>query len=145
MERFKFSNFLPSPVVVDRVEYPTAEAAYQAGKTADRDWRLKLAACASPGAAKKMGKRVPLKPGWDRAAEMEKVLRVKFAPGTEWAEALVASGDEDLIEWNSWHDRYWGRCTCDRCGGEGENQLGEMLMRLRKELRERLATATPLP
>ena len=141
MARFMFSNFHPAPITLDRIEYATAEAAYQALKTDDRGWRLQVAACASPGAAKRVGRKVPMTPGFDRLAAMERVLRTKFAPGTDWAATLVDSGAEELIEWNTWHDRFWGRCTCHRCAGFGENHLGRLLMRLRAELVEQAAAA----
>ena len=35
-----------------------------------------------------------------------------------------------LIEGNWWHDYYWGVCS-----GRGKNKLGEILMRVREELR----------
>ena len=47
----------------------------------------------------------------------------------ELAEALLRTDDCELIEGNTWGDRYWG--TVD---GYGENQLGQILMDIRKKL-----------
>lgn len=140
--RFEFSNFTRSPVTVEGLTYATAEAAYQSGKTDDPEWKRRLAATTNPVIAKRLGRRVPLKPGWDRVAEMEKVLRAKFAQGTEWATRLLATWDRELVEANTHHDRWWGRCDCPRCGGKGENQLGKLLMKLRDELRKNAPTST---
>jgi len=46
-------------------------------------------------------------------------------------ERLLATGDQELIEGNTWGDRFWGVCD-----GEGQNQLGRLLMELRNELRD---------
>lgn len=63
-------------------------------------------------------------------------LRYKFAPYTSWTNKLLATGDADaeIIEWNTWHDQFWGKCSCDECGGCGENYLGLELMVIREQL-----------
>ena len=63
------------------------------------------------------------------------LLRVKFAD-PDLRTQLLATGDEELVEGNRWHDRYWGRCYCDKCGGTGQNALGTLLMQIRDELRQ---------
>jgi predicted NAD-dependent protein-ADP-ribosyltransferase YbiA (DUF1768 family) len=60
---------------------------------------------------------------------MEELVRRKFAD-PELAEKLLATGDEELVEGNTWNDRFWGVCR-----GEGRNELGKILMRVRAELR----------
>lgn len=40
--------------------------------------------------------------------------------------ALVGTGDAMLVEGNTWGDKFWGVCR-----GEGENQLGKLLMERR--------------
>jgi predicted NAD-dependent protein-ADP-ribosyltransferase YbiA (DUF1768 family) len=42
---------------------------------------------------------------------------------------LIATGNELLVEGNSWHDTYWGVCN-----GKGENHLGKILMEVRRML-----------
>jgi len=39
-----------------------------------------------------------------------------------------------LAEYNTWHDRYWGICTCKVCHKQGENHLGLLLMKIRADL-----------
>lgn len=54
---------------------------------------------------------------------------MKFAI-PELKEMLLATGDEELVEGNYWHDTIWGVCD-----GVGENHLGKMLMEIREDLR----------
>jgi len=44
-------------------------------------------------------------------------------------EELLATEDWELIEGNTWNDSFWG--VCQR---KGENHLGKILMKIRKEL-----------
>ena len=60
-------------------------------------------------------------------------LRLKFQDPALRAK-LLATGDEELIEGNTWHDRTWGRCVCAKCGGQGQHLLGQLLMELREEI-----------
>ncbi len=131
------SNFFVSPVrdELGRV-YASIEHAYQAAKATTEEDRLRIASAPSPTKAKRYGAKLGLAPGWDdrRLAVMRRLLADKFAPGTDLAAKLIATGDAVLIEGNTWGDRYWG--TVD---GVGENHLGRLLM----EHRARLQTARP--
>lgn len=138
-EKFAFSNFQPARVTCEQgVEYPTVEHAFQAMKTHDRSERLAIAALATPGRAKRAGRKVMLRADWEdvKLPAMRYLLRQKYRAGSAHAQRLLATGDAEIVEWNSWHDRTWGRCTCDRCGGQGQNQLGRALMAIRAELRQ---------
>ena len=143
-ERFAFSNFQPAPIRHNGIIYPTVEHFYVAMKTTDVQERRRIAALPRAADAKRAGRRLKLRPDWDELKDkvMWYALRQKFAPGTSHAQRLLATGDEEIVEWNTWHDRYWGRCTCARCGGAGRNRLGEMLMKLREELRQKTANTT---
>jgi len=46
---------------------------------------------------------------------------------------LLATGEAELVEGNSWHDLTWGRCSCLQHGGAGRNLLGQLLMTVRAE------------
>lgn len=131
------SNFWEEPTVpilMDGCEYTTAEHAYQACKTLEPVERRWIRLCPTPSAAKKMGREVRLRPGWDdvKVGEMRKIVAIKFAPATRLADRLVATGDAELVEGNWWGDRFWGTC-----GGSGENWLGRLLMEQRAYLRSR--------
>lgn len=130
-----FSNMMEfeRPLRHQGIGYRTVENFYQAMKTAkdDLEMRRRIAA-APPYEAKRLGRGVRLRPDWGeiRLAVMETALRHKFAPGTRWHAQLMATGDEEIVEWNNWGDRYWGREVSD---GQGENHLGILLMKLREE------------
>lgn len=125
------SNFAASPVVVDGLTYPTVEHAFQAAKTFDPAEKARIAAVATPATAKRAGRKVALRPDWEevKVGIMEDLVRRKFAD-ERLGRMLVATGDEELVEGNTWNDRFWGVCR-----GSGRNELGKLLMKVRSELR----------
>ena len=125
------SNFHPSPIEVDGVVHPTVEHAFQAAKTFDRTEKQSVGQAATPGLAKRLGRRVRLRPDWEKVkiGIMEALVRLKFTTHADLREKLLATGDAQLIEGNTWNDRFWGMCR-----GEGRNELGQILMRVRAEL-----------
>ena len=129
------SNYYPSVFTYEGIEYPTNEHFFQAMKTLNIDERKEIAACETPGRAKRMGRRVQLRPDWEevKVDVMREGLRLKFQ-NPKLRAMLLATGDEELIEGNTWHDRTWGRCICSKCGGQGQNLLGQLLMELREEI-----------
>ncbi len=135
-----FSNMLPldEPYIYQGISYRTSENFYQAMKLPkDRsDLRSEIAAM-NPFKAKiatRDRKKYPQREEWDgmKLIVMEYILRVKFAKGTSWAEKLLATGDEDIIEYNNWRDTFWG---WDINLQKGENNLGKILMEIRKSLK----------
>lgn len=126
------SNFSNHRVVVFSRMWKTAEHAFQAAKTSDPNERGWVAMQETPGKAKKVGRRVTLIGGWDdvKVDTMRVIVRKKFQQHNAIREALIATGDAELIEGNWWHDTFWGVCN-----GEGENNLGKILMELREEFR----------
>jgi ribA/ribD-fused uncharacterized protein len=132
------SNFYHSPIVYEGLEYPTVEHAFQAAKTLKVSERESIAALPTPGAAKRAGRQVALRKDWEEVKidVMRECLKEKFKDPVLFA-SLVATGDEELIEGNYWHDNFWGVCSCERSNGQGLNQLGKLLMELRAELRLR--------
>ena len=129
------SNFWPAEVEYEGVKYPTTEHAFQAAKTENLGQRRHVRKAASPAEAKKLGRQVTLRPGWDSMKDevMLDLNRQKFRdPGLR--AKLLATGDRPLIEGNHWNDTYWGVCR-----GKGKNRLGQILMKIRHEIRE----ATP--
>jgi len=126
------SNFFAAPVTYDGVTYPTTEHAFQAAKTLDLSTRAAIHACARPAEAKRLGRACPLRPHWDtlRLAVMRSLIRQKFAAGTGLAQQLLDTGEDVLVEGNTWQDRFWGVCD-----GQGQNHLGQLLMQHRTELR----------
>lgn len=127
------SNFYPCPVVFDGLTYPTSEHAYQAAKSTDRDYQLRICySAATPAKAKRLGRKAVLRPNWEavKCRAMYYILEQKFKPGTELAQRLLSTDGHELVEGNWWGDVYWGKCR-----GIGENNLGKLLMRLRDQLK----------
>lgn len=123
------SNFWPAFVTLDGVRYPSVENAYQAAKTAPENRSLFVNA--TPGGAKRLGRRCPVRPDWDdrKLAVMEDLIRQKFRPGYRLAALLLQTKDAHIEEGNTWGDQFWGVCE-----GVGTNNLGLILMRVRHDL-----------
>ena len=124
------SNFEGPQIEVEGLCYKTLEAAFQAAKTTNRAEKLYIQSLLTPGQAKRAGRKVTLRPDWEtiKIAVMEALLRQKFTQAP-WCEWLLATGDEELIEGNTWGDIFWGVYK-----GVGENHLGILLMKIRSEL-----------
>ncbi len=125
------SNFHPSSIEFYGVFYPTVEHAFQASKTFDRVMKQIIADAATPGIAKRLGRKVQLRPDWEQVKVniMEDLVWLKFITHPDLRAKLLATGDTNLIEGNTWNDRFWGVCR-----GQGRNELGQILMRVRAEL-----------
>jgi len=135
-ERAFLSNFYPAWVQVDGDEYPTVEHAFVACKSNDPEFRVKVQLAATPAQAKRLGRDVEIRPDWDdvKLECMLDLLRQKFVR-KQFRGLLLATGDEELVEENTWHDQYWGKCVCPRHASQpGQNHLGKLLMQIRKEL-----------
>lgn len=131
------SNFYNSPFKFGGITYPTVEHFFQAMKSFDPKEREVIAAAATPGQAKRLGRKVTLRADWEdiKVDVMRIALRCKFQI-PELREKLLATGNEELIEGNWWHDNTWGNCLCAECLNKpGRNMLGMLLMEIRKEIR----------
>lgn len=127
------SNYHPSPIEVEGILYATVEHAFHAAQTFDPDEKRAIAAAATPGDAKRMGRKVQLRPDWEqvKVGIMEQLVRLKFTTHADLRDQLLATGDAELIEGNWWKDTFWGVCR-----GQGRNELGKILMKVRAELAE---------
>jgi ribA/ribD-fused uncharacterized protein len=139
------SNFYPSRITYGGIAFPTVEHAFQAMKTTDINQRKIIAEKPSPGQAKIYGRRVPLRPEWDKIKidRMRTLLGLKFEI-PELRSKLLATEELFLQEGNTWHDNFWGRCLCAKCckTDNYKNWLGVLLMELRAQLRD-IAVPTP--
>jgi ribA/ribD-fused uncharacterized protein len=126
------SNFYPSRVEYEGDVYPTVEHAFQAAKTDDAADRARIRDAATPGKAKSLGRRVKLRPDWERVKVkiMHQILRTKFEDRV-LAGQLLATGNEPMVEGNYWNDTFWGVSK-----GRGQNKLGNLLVKVRQELRD---------
>ena len=132
--KYRFlSNFYGAPVDYEGVFYPTVEHAFQASKTLDKGLRIVVRDSWSPGAAKKFGRVLELRPGWEKIklGIMADLVWLKFSGDRRLAVKLLRTKDAELVEGNTWGDYFWGVCN-----GKGENHLGKILMRVRDRLRK---------
>lgn len=129
------SNFWPAEVIYAGERYPTVEHAYVAAKTLNPIQRVSVLECETPGEAKRLGRSFDLRPCWDDIKKdiMRNLLIQKFMNNTEFADKLLATGDQPIIEGNVWGDTYWGVCE-----GEGSNILGKLIMEIRQMLTDNL-------
>lgn len=125
------SNFYFVDVRYDGWKYRTVEHAFQAAKTLDLERRDTIKSCRQPDLARSYGRAAHLRDGWEEMKRdvMLDLLRQKYQR-PDLKERLLATGDDSLVEWNTWGDTYWGICA-----GHGENWLGILTMQVRDELR----------
>lgn len=156
------SNFYNVPVTYNGIVYKNSEAAFQAAKfthltpdiiretvspsiidgygfdlTDDRCVEHAFAVI-SAGDAKKLGRKLPIRPDWDdvKFDIMREIVYNKFANNDYLKRMLLATGNEQLVERNWWHDNIWGDCACDRCKSiTGKNMLGIILIETRERLK----------
>lgn len=137
---FRFlSNFFECTIVFEDMEYGSVEHAYQAMKSLEPSVRQEISKMATPGRAKRAGRRIQLRDDWNQVREalMEKIVRDKFTRNIGLKTLLLKTGSVHLVEGNSWHDNFWGDCQCWDCKNfRGKNNLGEILMKVRDELRK---------
>lgn len=128
-----FSNFWIEP------DGSNVEAEFQAEKHRGRPWRQATILRSPPGRAKKLGRRWKLSNyqlmEWNnrKRGVMRDLIRRKLYDHPE-VFIILAMSEGEIVEFNNWHDNYWGDCTCLQCFRKGENHLGRILMELRDEI-----------
>lgn len=132
-EYFFLSNFFPcrEGVVYEGDVFPTSEHAYQAAKIEERQGRESFTCGGSlgdnPMDAKSKGGKVKQRPNWHRIRVdvMLEVVRSKFALDIDLQQKLLATRSQQIVEGHT-GDKFWG--------GKA-NHLGNILKRVREELR----------
>lgn len=124
------SNMYNSPITLGGVTYTCAEAAFQAVKLEDKTQRSQFAGL-SGSAAKALGRRVQLRKDWNniRVDVMRWIIHEKFRQNPILANKLIKTAPNELVEGNTWNDKFWGVCN-----GQGQNWLGKILMEERQLL-----------
>lgn len=130
-ENHFMSNFHDSPIVLKGELFLTVEHAFAAAKTTDPVARKQIQLAKTPGIAKRLGRKVELREDWEtvKVPVMEYLVKLKFNTHEDLARKLLATGNAYLEEGNHWGDKFWGVCD-----GEGKNNLGFILMRVRDSL-----------
>ncbi len=126
------SNFYEHPVEYDGKVYPSNEHAFQAAKSLSDKDRESIKNQPSPSRAKFAGRKVNLRTDWEdvKVDIMYEICKSKFQD-EKLKKMLLDTGDQILVEGNTWKDDFWGKCS-----DNGQNHLGQILMKIRDELRE---------
>ncbi len=139
----QFSNLFRRVIIFDGEIYGCAEAAYQAGKPRKPEVRTWLMAAPSPSllaAAAHALNSWDIAPGWSqgRYDRMLRVVRAKFTQHADLAAILLSTGDARIAETATVDNdvnRRWGEVACGKDGWKGTNWLGEILQKVREELK----------
>jgi hypothetical protein len=135
-DQFFLSNFYPVSINYDGDVYPSVENAFQAAKTAKEN-RAPFLTC-HPSIAKKLGRKVKLRKDWEKSKKdlLLYLLKVKFMH-PELRKRLLSTGNTILVEENTWHDNFWGKCICPLCDSVSHlNVLGDLLMQVRESMKQ---------
>lgn len=133
---FEFSNFSLHPIVIDGKTYKTNEHYFQSVKFLDPDYQEKIRLASSPKEAKILGssRDYAILPNWNtkRIDVMKTCLLAKFTQHENLKTLLLSTENALLVE-DSPSDTFWG------CGKNknGQNMLGQLLMELRTELKNK--------
>jgi ribA/ribD-fused uncharacterized protein len=129
-----FSNFSRHPIHLKGKRWPTSEHYFQAQKFAGTSHEEQVRRCKTPREAADMGRsrKLPLRRDWEAVKDevMLEAVRAKFTQHDDLRAVLLGTGDAPLVE-HTVNDSYWG----DGGDGSGRNRLGQILMRVREELR----------
>jgi len=128
------SNFYEHEVFYEGKLYPTNEHAFQAAKTLNENEKEKIRKSKTASRAKFLGRKVKLRDDWEdvKIQIMYDICLEKFK-NEDLKEKLLNTGDKMLVEGNTWGDDFWGKFSEK---GKGLNHLGEILMKVRNELRQ---------
>lgn len=127
------SNFVECSIEFEGKIYKSVENAYMAAKNDSIEWR-NFCLINSAGACKKASRSLTFhtRKGWykDKLEVMESLLIKKFNQ-EPFKTLLIKTGEQVIQEGNWWNDKFWGVCLKTN---EGENNLGKLLMKIRKDL-----------
>jgi len=129
-----FSNFSLHAVTIDGISYQTTEHYFQAQKFVNEKIQRRIINANTPNEAARLGRNrnFPLRKGWESMKDdvMLTAIRAKMEQHEDVREALLSTGDAILVEHTA-RDSYWA----DGGDGSGKNRLGQILMKVRDELR----------
>jgi ribA/ribD-fused uncharacterized protein len=145
----EFSTGYDAPMQVDGITFPTVEHYLQWSKAkqfGDAATQAKILKTTSPKSVKTYGDKVTgfKEEEWAETRDriMATGLKAKFMQHAELKAKLLSTGDTPIGEANA-RDKYWGIGTGAATGiakrpskWPGKNRLGQLLMDLRRELKE---------
>ena len=133
----EFSNFAAYPIRLKNKTWPTSEHYFQAQKFAGTDdahaEAIRKANSLMIAAHMGRDRKKKLRRDWESAkvSIMREAVLAKFEQHEQLRALLLSTGDAKLVE-HTENDDYWG----DGGDGSGRNMLGQILMDVRRELRE---------
>ncbi len=128
------ANYSNYGFTVDGVYYPTAEHFYQASKFDNPEIIQKILSCKTAREAASVGRdRNNKRIDHFKDIKLDKMYQAvyeKFQQNPDIRKKLIETGDEEIREMTD-QESYWG------VGPQldGENHMGEILMRVREELK----------
>ena len=131
------SNFGEGGLWYGGHHYLNRESAYQASKLPPNCEASRILYESTSGVeAKALSKKLKhlTRPDWKQYSlvTMSEIVHAFFTQNKQDRMKLLATGDEDLVEGNNWHDTFYGVCNCGGnfpvCHGGGMNWLGRILM-----------------
>lgn len=125
------NNFKRARMFIYNRWWNNVEAPYQSRKTLVEAEQLEIWRAKTPREARDLGQKVTMRPDWDKMKVdvMYECCLAKFLQHHDLRKELMKTDPETLVE-DSPIDSFWG-CGLD---GTGQNNLGKVLMRVRKEL-----------
>lgn len=132
-DEFAFlSNDFPAETEYEGIVYPCAGSAFLASKFESRAERVKIAGMGTDRAKMKYSAE-PGSSEWQEMQTeiMEDIVRAKFMKNPALLGKLLQTGSRRIINGGR-KDRFWG---VNLITWEGENRLGNILMKLREEWR----------
>jgi ribA/ribD-fused uncharacterized protein len=120
------SNFGVCQIRYNGRSFSNSEAAYQAEKFTDEFVKNRFIPL-DGSKSKKLAKDLEdyTRRDWllINSRIMSEIIHAKFAQNIDIREKLVLTYPQELVEGNTWNDKYWGVCN-----GVGQNMLGRILM-----------------
>jgi ribA/ribD-fused uncharacterized protein len=131
----ELSNFALYPIELRGKRWPTSEHYFQAQKFVAAKDQEEIRNANTPMLAANMGRdrTRKLRRDWEsvKGGVMREAVEAKFRQHADLRALLLGTGDAKLIE-HTENDAYWG----DGGDGSGRNELGRILMAVRRRLLE---------
>ena len=121
------SNFYERQFIWNNSPFRNAESAFQQAKCKNANDYSKFYDLTGRQ-AKALGKRIEMREDWNdiKLGVMKQIVTMKFICNPDLMHMLWHTGEQEIIEGNTWNDTYWGVCN-----GIGSNHLGKILMEIR--------------
>lgn len=135
MERFVFSNFYEFKpwIKANGLIYKSPEHWYQSCKAVKMSDKQMICNQPTAGKAKQKGNIIEIRHDWNKIKIdiMKRIQEIRFDQ-PYWEKKLLNYKKLQIIEYNWFHDNFWGACICDRClYKEKLNHLGKIIQEIR--------------